>query len=299
MSDEPSKQERYFTGMPIEQDPSKPLPGEVDPGMKTKFIMIGVAIGLFSLGIVLGLFVSPETPAEAEERIVELEIDLDRARERIASLNRALTYQGTADANSKGLLKNADRRRHQRDGKRYAAALRKAKAQSAAELIEWFVARWNSLLDKPQDGDRIQRRAQVLAQLIGGMALNLDPDDYVPWQAEFLNGKWLGDLHFDMDGDGFPAKRTADNPKDGFADVSICLVAMALNQAVLDAQVLVQPRMRCDSPNAKISVFLQGRTLDGALDEFVRAVRREGFFVNDRIFKGTRLILIGPRARRK
>ncbi len=180
MPDEPSKQERYFTGMPIQQDPSKALPGEVDPGMKTKFIMAGVAIGLLSLGIVFGLFISPETPAEAEERIVELEIDLDRARERIASLNRALTDQGSANSNTKGLLKNTDRRRHQREGKRYAAALRRAKAQSAADLIEWFVARWNSLLDKPQDGDRIERRARVLAQLIGGMALNLDPDDYMP-----------------------------------------------------------------------------------------------------------------------
>ncbi|MFH1177695.1 MAG: hypothetical protein V1750_09840 [Acidobacteriota bacterium] len=169
------------------------------------------------------------------------------------------------------------------------------RCQAAAELIEWFVARWNDLLDRPQDGDRTGRRAEVLSRLIGGMAQNLDPDDYVPWQAEFLNGEWLGELHFDLDGDGFPAKRASPNPKDGFADVSICQVAMAINQTVLDAQVLVQPQMRCDSPNAKISVFLQGRTLDDALDELVRALKRDSFFVNDRVFKGTRMILIGPR----
>jgi len=52
--------------------------------------------------------------------------------------------------------------------------------------------------------------------------------------------------------------------------------------------------MQCDSPKSKISVFLQGRTMDDALTEFVRAVKREGFFTQDRMFKGTRMVLIGP-----
>ena len=156
------------------------------------------------------------------------------------------------------------------------------------------------MLNRPQDGDRIGRRAKLLSQLIGGMALNLDPDDYVGWQAEFLQppeGNWLGDLHFDMDGDGLPGKRRRKNPKDAFADVSVCRVAMALNQTATDAHILVMPEMRCDSPKVKISVFLQGKTVNDALTELSRALRREGFVVVEQIKKGIRQFLIGPGSR--
>lgn len=292
--EQPSKQERYFTGRPATLDPRDPLPGEIPPGMKASFIRIGIAIGLLGMGVIIGLAFGTETPVETKRRITDLEAQLSRARTRIVELNRALAYKSTGEADVGGLLKPADRKRHEREGRRYAAALRKVRAQPAAELIEWFVRRWNELLDRPQPDDRTGRRAEVLSRLVGGMALNLDPDDYVPWQAEFFNGGWLGELHFDMDGDGFPGKRARPNPKDGFADASICHVAMALNQAVSDAQILVQPEMRCDSPKAKISVFLQGRTMNDALTEFVKAVKREGFFTKDRTFKGTRMILIGP-----
>src|SRR5205814_682238 len=81
-------------------------------------------------------------------------------------------------------------------------------AQPAAELIEWFIGRWNALLDKPLPNDRATRRAEALSLLVGGMGKNLHPEDYVPWQAEFLAGNWLGELHFDLDGDGLPAKRS-------------------------------------------------------------------------------------------
>jgi len=290
----PNKQERYFSGMPIEQDPSKPLPGEVPPGMKATFVRVGVALGLFSLGLILGLSLGAETPEEAEQRIAELKAELDTARSRIVELNRALSYKTSSKPTQVGVLEDVDRERHIREGKKYAAALRTAKAQAAAELIDWFINRWNNLLDRPENDDRLTRRAELLSRLVGGMAANLDPDDYVPWQAEFLNGNWLGEVHFDLDGDGFPSKRSRENPRDGFVDQSICVVAMALNQSVSDAQILVQPQMRCDSPKAKISVFLNGATLDDALTEFVRAVKREGFFTNDKVFKGTRMILIGP-----
>ena len=53
------------------------------------------------------------------------------------------------------------------------------------------------------------------------------------------------------------------------------------DQAVTDAQILVMPDMKCDLPKNRMSVFLAGATLDDALDEFVRAVRREGFLVRD------------------
>ncbi|MEZ4272781.1 MAG: hypothetical protein R3C68_15520 [Myxococcota bacterium] len=136
-----------------------------------------------------------------------------------------------------------------------------------------------------------------MSLLIGGMAKNLHPGDYVPWQAEFLSGDWLGELHFDINGDGLPGKRTDMNPRDGFSNVSVCHIAMALNLSVRDAQVLVMPKMRCDSPRAKVSVFLQGRTLDDALTEFVTAMRQEGFLVVERQEKGIRLILVGPGTR--
>jgi hypothetical protein len=292
--EQPSKRERYFSGMPLEQDPSKPLPGEVPAGTKANFIRAGVALGLFSLGLIIGLSLGAETPEEAEQRIAELKAELDTTRARVVELNRALSYRNTSDNLKSGVLAKKDRERHLREGKRYAGALRAAKAQAASELIDWFINRWNGLLDRPEDDDRLTRRADLLSRLVGGMAQNLDPDDYVPWQAEFLNGDWLGEVHFDLDGDGFPGKRSRENPRDGFVDQSICVVAMALNQSVTDAQILVQPQMHCDSPKAKISVFLNGRTVDDALTEFVRAVKREGFFTKDRTFKGTRMILIGP-----
>lgn len=294
----PSKQERYFSGMPLQQDPRKPLPGEVPPDMRANFLRAALAIGLFSLGLILGLAMGADTPEETREQITDLQTDLERARERIRELDRTLAYARTSNAPPGGALSAKDRRRHEREGQRYAAALRRAKAQPAAELIEWFVRRWNDLLDQPLPDDRTGRRAQVLTQLIGGMARNIDPEDYVPWQAELLSGDWLGELHIDLDGDGLPAKRHRTNPKDGFVDTSVCEIAMALNQAVTDAQLLVQPTMRCDSPKAKTSVFLQGATIDDALTELTRALKKEGFFIRDRVFEGTRMILIGPGQRR-
>jgi hypothetical protein len=290
----PSKKERYFSGMPLDQNPNQALPGEVTPEMRRRAIMLVVALSALGLGVVIGLSISPAAHEESEQTIAELEGELKLARKRIAELTRTVTYARHAKSQSaQGLLKKADRRRHLDFGKRYAKALKGAKAQTASELIEWFVKRWNELLDHPQDDDRVGRRAQALSRLVGGMARNLDPGDYVPWQAEFLSGKWLGDLHFDLDGDGFPGKRSKKNPKDGFNNQSVCHVAMALNLTNLDAQIMVLPNMRCDSPKSKISVFLQGRTRNQALDAFITALREEGFLVKDRTQRGNRLILIG------
>jgi hypothetical protein len=200
-------------------------------------------------------------------------------------------------ASTGGKLKAADRQRHERESRRYAKVLRQVHAQSAAELMQWFVGRWNSILDDPKPTDRTTRRAELLSLLIGGMAANLDPNDYVPWQAEFLNGSWLGDVHFDLDGDGHPAKRSAPNPHDSFAGVSVCQIAMAENQAARDARVLVMPDMKCDRPEAKMSVFLQGSSIDEALTDLVRALRAEGFVVVERVEAGVRLILVGQGTR--
>ncbi len=296
-----SKQERYFSGMPLpQQDPSKPLPGEVPPGRKKLFVGIGVVIALVGIGVIIGLAIAPEPPEKMVTRIAELEATLDARDATIAELKRSLSYSETELPTTTGALKRSDRQRHTMYAKRYSEVLRGVKAQPAAELVEWFVKRWNLLLDRPEPDDRVTRRAATLSLLVGGMARNLNPGDYVPWQAEFLhNADWLGDLHFDLDGDGLPARRSSPNPKDGFANVSVCHIAMALNQSITDAQILVMPEMECDRPENRMSVFLQGSTLNHAIDEFVRAVRREGFLVVEKKKKNVRMVLVGKRKGRR
>ena len=286
-----SKQQRYFSGFPPDRDPSKPLPGEVPPQQKQLFTLAAVAIGLVGAGVLLGIWMAPESPTEAKAQIAALETQLRASQDRVRELERGLGYQQSPAG--QGKLRAGDRSRHEREGRKYVQALRRVKAQAAAELMEWFIARWNQLLDSPQSDDRVARRAATLSLLVGGMAANLNPGDYVPWQAEFLNSRWLGELHFDIDGDGLPGKRSTPNTHDGFANVSICHIAMALNQSVTDAQVLVMPDMKCDRPESRMSVFLQGRTFDDALDEFVRVVKEHGFLAVERQERGVRLILIG------
>lgn len=60
--EQPSKQERYFTGMPPPRDPREPLPGEIPPGMKANFIRIGISIGLLGMGVIIGLSFGADTP---------------------------------------------------------------------------------------------------------------------------------------------------------------------------------------------------------------------------------------------
>jgi hypothetical protein len=71
---------------------------------------------------------------------------------------------------------------------------------------------------------------------------------------------------------------------------------MALNQSVTDAEVLITADLDCDKPENKMSVFLQGATLDDALNEFIRACKRERFVVVEKNKKGVRLILVGKKA---
>jgi hypothetical protein len=289
-----SKQERYFSGMPL-RDPSKPLPNEVPPKLRARLFKVAGAIGFMVVGAIIGVSVMPESSSgDAETRVQELEALVRERNDKIAELNRTLSQSGSS---AHGMLKRADRQRHEDFVKRYSQALRGAKAQPAAELTEWFVGRWNSLLDNPMPNDRVTRRAEALSLLVGGMGKNLHPQDYVPWQAEFFAGKWLGDLHFDLDGDGLPSKRTEKNAYDTFADTSVCHIAMAVNQAVQDARILVMPEMRCDSPKARISVFLPGRTFDDAITALVTALREEGFLVVEKQDKNVRLVLIGPGTR--
>ena len=245
----------------------------------------------FGVGVLVGLWHAPDTPAAARKEVAQLEGLLAQRDRRIGEMAEQLAAPQAA-ANS-GRLRPVDRARHQKEGRAYLAALRGTGAQGAAKLVAWFIRRWDQLLDAPLPDDRTGRRAEVLAQLVGGMAANLNPGDYVPWQAEFLNNTWLGELHFDIDGDGLPGPRRNPNTYDGFANVSVCQVAMALNQAMTDGQVLMMPEMRCDRPDSRMSVFLQGETLDDALTTFVHAVREQGFLVMERNEKGGRLVLVG------
>lgn len=299
-----SKQERYFSGIPT-QDPSKPLPGEVSPARRRAFWMLMSSGGALVVGLVLGLWMAPQAPGELIDEVAALEAELARARDQAQALERTLAYRESEKPVAAGKLDPAVRERHEVQGERYARLLRQLKAQGAGELMAWFVRRWNELLDQPQPEDRTGRRAATLSLLVGGMAENIAPEDFVPWQASFFNEKWLGELHFDVDGDGLPAPRRSKNPKDGFANVSVCHIAMALNQATTDAQILVTPDMRCDRPESRMSIFLQGSTLNDAIDEFVEAIEREGFLVVERYEKGVRLVLVGAgraanrRARRR
>lgn len=296
------KEEHYYRGntlvdheQPLGTDhgpAASALGAEIHLPVKRRLQLFVAGIVLLGAGLGLGLTLAPDTPRATQLKVEALQAALERDHRRIAELEQAA--RGTP-LGAGGKLGRRDKERHEREGRRYAKSLRKVGAQAAGDLMEWFVGRWNQLLDAPQADDRVARRAEALALLVGGMAANVNPGDYVPWQAEFLGGNWLGELHFDLDGDGRPGARDAQNPHDGFANTSVCQVAMAINQLTRDAQVLMMPEMRCDRPEARMSVFLQGRTVNDAIDEFVRAVKEQGFVVVERTEGKVRLVLVGQK----
>ena len=116
---------------------------------------------------------------------------------------------------------------------------------------------------------------------------------------EFLSGGQLNRTSglYDLDGDGYPAPRKAKNPRDGFTEVSVCKIAMTLNQTATNAQILVMPEMKCDRPDARMSLFLSSDTIGGALSEFVKTLKSRGFLVVDKTRAGVRRILLGPARR--
>ena len=229
------------------------------------------------------------------KQILQLQQALQKSREKVGNLERSLTYEKTNKPIATSSLSEEHRQRHVEQARRYAAGMRRSKHKRAAELIEWFVERWNSLLSQPQADDRINRRAALLSQLVGAMGENIDPADFVTWQAEFFTQPWIGEVTFDIDGDGLPAARSSANPRDGFTEASVCHIAMALNQTVTNAQVLVMPTMHCNRPEARMSLFLSGKTINAGLNEFVNGLRRKGYVVVDKTRKGNRQILFGPR----
>ena len=270
-------------------------PSQSEPPSSRKLFRTIMLVLFFATGLLAGLLLAPESPKEALTKITRLQSQLDTCLKVEKDTAHSTSYKEQSTSALSGKLSLKDRESINREGRRYAALLRKEKAQPAADLMLWFVERWTQLIDKPEPEDRIQRRAAALSLLVGGMGSNLNPGDYIPWQAEFFNGRWLPELHYDADGDGLPGTRSRPNNKDGFANMSVCHIAMAINQAVNDAQILVMPNMHCDRPGARMSVFLQGATWDDAITEFMHAVQEHGMIANESTSHGVRLILIGNR----
>ncbi len=276
---------------------SDPLVDESTRAVGPKWRMIAICAVLFALGAALGVLFAPSSPSEAVAQITGLRGELQDAQKRIDQLERekaTAISQGSATQLS-GKLTAAQKKRHAEALGRYIEALRRVKAQPASELVQWFVARWEALLDHPQSGDRVSRRAELLVRLIGGMGEDLDPEDYIPWQAEFWSGDWLAEINVDDDGDGMPGLRSDPNPKDGFTQAHVCAIAMAINQTTRDAQILFMPEMKCNRADQRMSIFLAGATRDDAVTEYIKAMREEGYAVVDQTKNNHRLVLVGPR----
>lgn len=285
---------RVSTGLPAEvprPGPPADIGHEIGPETQARIRQVAYGTLLFMAGGLAGLWLAPDTPSAARAQMQKLQQAMVQKDARIGELMQLVRAPDVGSG--QGKLSQADKARHAREGKMYVNTLKKTGAQGAAHLVEWFIGRWSAILDSPQPDDRTGRRAATLALLVGGMSANLNPGDYVPWQAEFLTNTWLAELHRDADGDGLPGPRSGPNTHDGFANVSVCHVAMALNQTMTDGQILMMPEMRCDRAESRMSVFLQGETFNDAMTEFVRAVREQGFLVVEREQGGTRLVLVG------
>ena len=282
------------------QDNQSPLLSDDDmtPSQKRIFVYLLVGIFCFGLGLTAGFMLANEPQSEQISRMESLVQQTKDQQRKIEELERSLTYRQTQETTLKGKLDPKVRQLHTDQGKRYAEALRSARHHKAAGLIEWFVKRWNSVLDDPRVDDRVGRRADVLSQLVGAMGENLDPGDFANWQSEFFAQPWLAEISYDLDGDGYPAPRNAKNPRDGFTEQSVCKIAMALNQTVTNAQVLVMPAMKCDRPEARMSVFFSSEKLQGALSEFAKTLTSRGYLVVDKTQGGIRRILVGPQQKR-
>jgi len=263
------------------------------------FSLFGIVLVI--VGGLLGLALAPATPREIQAHLLTLQQQYEKVKIRNDELERALRYRETSTKTApSGSLPQEVKKKHIFYGAKMASILRQAHAQPASELMEWFTTQWNALLDLPRPDDRVDRRAETLSLLVGGMGENLSEDAYMRWQYSFFNPQepWLAELHLDRDGDKLPRTRNQENPRDGFVNQSVCVIAMSLNQAITDAHVLMMRDMHCDRPEARMSIFLQGSTLNDALNEFVAAVRREGFLVVERQSNGVRSVLVGSGTRK-
>lgn len=290
-----SSMSNYKNHIPLKgPDANAPLPNEVPQQRRERFLALGGGVVGLTLGVVLGILLSANPDAALQEQLTQTKTDLHQSRARLIELERAVHYQQAQPGSNRHLLSDGNKTLIETAGKRYAQALRQAKHHSAGDLLTWFVDRWASLLDQSTPDNRTTQRAQLLAQLVGAMAKNINPGDYIEWQIEFLNQPWLGEVSTDFDGDGLPATSAAPNPRDGFTQVSVCQIAMSLNQLTTDAHVVLTPSLQCDAPSSRLSLFLSGNSIKDALSEFAETLTQRGFTVVDRTRKGVRQIQIGP-----
>ena len=276
----------------------KPMIPEMPPAQKNLFRQTFIGLGVFIIGVFVGISVSEQEPKKAKEELAILKAKVRTQENTIDKLKRSAQYKKvpqTTTGQKSFVLPEAIKKRFVKTGEMQIKGLRQAKAQRGAELLAWFLDEWQSILEKPGDNDRTERRPDALSLFIGGMAENLNPDDYIRWQADFLNGNWLPEVHFDLDKDGYPAKRSYKNPVDSYTDKSVCHIAMALNQTIKNAQILVMPNMRCNRPEAKMSIFLQGKTLNDALNVFAQTAKELGFILVEKKAKGSRLFLLSAK----
>ena len=291
-----SKNGKYFSkDLPKHE---KPMVPEMPPAQKRLFRQTSIGLGIFVAGVFVGITFAEQEPKKIKKELAQLKFQVREQENTIDKLKRSAEYKNMRDAAQPQKvvpMPQNVKQRFVKTGEAQILGLRRAKAQRGAELLAWFLDEWQGIIEKPGHNDRVTRRAAALSLFIGGMAENLNPDDYIRWQADFLTGNWLPEVHFDLDKDGYPAKRTKKNPMDSFSDESVCHIAMAINQTIKNAQVLVMPNMKCNRPEAKMSVFLQGKTLNDALNVFTQTAQQLGFIVVEKKAKGARLFLIGAK----
>jgi hypothetical protein len=291
-----AKDDKYFSkDLPKYE---KPMIPEMPASQKNLFRQTFIGLAIFILGVFVGISVSEQEPKKVKKELALLKTEVREQEETIDKLKRSAQYKKTAKvAQGQKIvpIPKATKALFVKTGEMQIKGLRRAKAQRGAELLAWFLDEWQSILEKPGNGDRTERRPAALSLFIGGMAENLNPEDYIRWQADFLNGNWLPEVHFDLDKDGYPAKRSYKNPLDSYSDKSVCHIAMALNQTIKNAQILVMPNMRCNRPEAKMSIFLQGKTLNDALNVFAQTAQELGFILVEKKSRGSRLFLLSAK----
>ena len=257
---------------------------------------------IFFLGLVLGMLggvqMADEAPDDLLNRLDHSQQKLRRAQDKIRELERGSQYASNQSYQEKSVLPPSVLNKHQEEVKRYTASMRQSKHLRAAGLVEWFISRWNELLAQPQPDDRKLRRAEVLEKFIGAMKENLNPGDFVPWQSEFLGQPWIAELGFDLDGDGYPARSGVRNPRDSFTNVSLCKIGMALNQALLDTQILFAPDVKCGDSGSRISLFLAGETLRDATEEYAKALKSRGYVVKELRKRNIQQLIVSSGRRR-
>lgn len=253
------------------------------------FIGIAYTVVVLMLGVIVGLALGPTSD----------QLSKDQLSKKLKACQQALRQAQQSVSMLPASLKTNQLKELQNGSKAYISTLKKTGHLGAAELMEWFVGQWESVLQQPQGGDRLTRRAKLLSSLLGAMAENVDPNDFIAWQLELRRQAWLFGYNQPVSGAAYPAPSKHSNPRDSFANTSACQIAMVLNQTVRNVNIVISPTFSC-SPSAHLmSVFLSAQTLGQAVDQFVADLRRQGIAVAESKVDGQRLITIGAHPGKK